>query len=52
MSVEIAELCRQFDPERIVLTESETCKLQIQANSNAQMSFPIEILASRIENTG
>ena len=49
MSSEIAAKLRtKIEPDVTVLTESETCRLQIEAHSNATVRFPIELLAERI----
>jgi Fe-S oxidoreductase len=43
-----AKLCKRVDPEVTVLTESETCKLQIEAHVRTTVRFPLEVLAPRI----
>jgi Fe-S oxidoreductase len=49
MSSEIAhKLRRKIKPDSRILTESETCKLQIEAHVSTNVEFPLEILAERI----
>jgi glycerol-3-phosphate dehydrogenase subunit C len=49
MSSEIAaKLKDKVEPGVKVLTESETCRLQIEGHSEASVHFPIEILAQRV----
>jgi len=49
ISAEIAEkLVQKIDPHIPLLTESETCRLQIEAHSSAQVLFPLQLLGSRI----
>jgi glycerol-3-phosphate dehydrogenase subunit C len=50
MSSEIAAKLRQrIDPEITVLTESETCRLQIENHIKSTVRFPLEVLTPRIE---
>ena len=50
LSSEIAaKLGKRIEPETTVLTESETCRLQIENHVNSTVRFPLEILAPRVE---
>lgn len=44
-----APLCRSLAQQKEVVTESETCKLQIESNSGTQVHFPIEIVAPHVQ---
>ncbi len=49
MSSEIAaKLRKKVELGAMVLTESETCRLQIEAHSNAIVRFPLELLARKV----
>jgi Fe-S oxidoreductase len=49
ISSEIASKLRsKVEPNSKILTESETCKLQIEAHVNGSVRFPLELLAERI----
>ena len=53
MSIEIAGKLRNvIHPECMILTESETCRLQIEAQVTTQVHFPLELLISRIQRLG
>jgi len=46
ISSEIAgKLVEKLSPDVTVLTESETCKMQIETHSNTKASFPLQLLA-------
>jgi glycerol-3-phosphate dehydrogenase subunit C len=50
MSSEIAAKLRaKIEPNLKLLTESETCKLQIEGKVTPEVYFPIELLAQRVE---
>jgi Fe-S oxidoreductase len=49
MSSEIAAKLRaKIEPNSTVLTESETCRLQIEQHVTREVHFPLELLAKRI----
>lgn len=49
MSSEIAaKLANEIDHSLTVLTESETCRMQIEAHSNVVVHFPLELLLLRV----
>ena len=49
VSGEIAgKLKGKLDPDEEILTESETCRLQIESRVTGKVRFPLEVLASRI----
>jgi len=53
MSSEIAGKLRNvIHPECMIITESETCRLQIEAQVTTQVHFPLELLISRIQKPG
>jgi Fe-S oxidoreductase len=43
-----AKLRSKVKPSSKILTESETCRLQIEAQVSAEVRFPLELLAQRI----
>jgi Fe-S oxidoreductase len=48
LSSEIATKLRdKVEPNTEILTESETCRLQIEAHVSAKVRFPVELLAER-----
>ena len=50
ISSEIAEkLSKRIEPGTVVLTESETCRLQIENHIKSTVRFPLEAIASRVE---
>jgi Fe-S oxidoreductase len=50
LSSEIADkLRRRIEPGAEVLTESETCRLQMEAHTEAKVRFPLELLALRVQ---
>jgi len=49
MSLEIAaKLQHKIPSDLMILTESETCRLQIEAQARCAVNFPIELIAGRI----
>lgn len=49
ISREIAQKLREnISPGATVLTESETCKMQIELHTGANVRFPLELLAERV----
>jgi len=49
ISREIAQkLRKRLSPGALVMTESETCKMQIELHTGARVRFPLEVLAERI----
>jgi glycerol-3-phosphate dehydrogenase subunit C len=50
ISSEIAEkLSKRIEPRLVVLTESETCRLQIENHVKSTVRFPLEVIAPRVE---
>jgi Fe-S oxidoreductase len=47
-----AKLRNKVQTKSIILTESETCRLQIEANVSAHVCFPLELLAQRVVGLG
>ncbi len=51
MSKEIAgKLRSKLDPDSVVLTESETCRLQMESHVSSNVRFPLEVMAPRIRH--
>lgn len=49
ISKEIAQKLRdKISTDTTVLTESETCKMQIELHTGATVRFPLELLAERV----
>ena len=49
LSKEIAAKLRvRIEPEVEILTESETCRLQVEAHVDSNVRFPLELLAQRV----
>ncbi len=50
MSSEIAaKLAQRVAEDKTLLTESETCRLQIEGHLNVPVRFPLELIADRAE---
>jgi Fe-S oxidoreductase len=51
ISGEIAQKLREkISTDTTVLTESETCKMQIELHTDATVRFPLEVLAGRVSD--